>query len=106
MFFVESIHLYAKHWSKRERVDFVYLSEWKDHLKELVGRGISRLKGHFKSPKCKVLSQPDVKDTLHKLHINQFSPCRQSCQQCDSCVQEVLHQHPSGGVWNKQPKQQ
>ena len=28
------------------------------------------LKGHFKSPKCKVLHQPDVKDTLHKLHAN------------------------------------
>ena len=25
---------------------------------------------HFKSPKCKVLDQPDVKDTLHKLHAN------------------------------------
>ena len=25
---------------------------------------------HFKSPKCKVLDQPDVKDTLHKLHPN------------------------------------
>ena len=29
-----------------------------------------KLKGHFKSPKCKVLDQPDVKDTLHKLHAN------------------------------------
>ena len=26
--------------------------------------------GQFKSPKCKVLDQPDVKDTLHKLHAN------------------------------------
>ena len=25
---------------------------------------------NFKSPKCKVLDQPDVKDTLHKLHAN------------------------------------
>ena len=24
----------------------------------------------FKSPKCKVLDQPDVKDTIHKLHAN------------------------------------
>ena len=31
---------------------------------------ISDLKGHFKSPKCKVIDQPDVKDTLHKLHGN------------------------------------
>ena len=28
------------------------------------------LKGHFKSPKCKVPDQLDVKDTLHKLHAN------------------------------------
>ena len=47
-----------------------YLSEWKDHLKELVANRISNLKGHFKSSKCKVLDQPDVKDTLHKLHAN------------------------------------
>ena len=46
------------------------LSEWKDQLKELVADRISNLKGHFKSPKCKVLDQPDVKDTLHKLHAN------------------------------------
>ena len=26
------------------------------------------MKGHFKSPKCKVLNQPDVTDTIHKLH--------------------------------------
>ena len=51
-------------------MDLKYLSEWKDHLKELVTDRISNLKGHFKSPKCKVLDQPDVKDTLHKLHAN------------------------------------
>ena len=28
------------------------------------------LNNHFKSPKCKVLDQPDVKDTLHKLQTN------------------------------------
>ena len=37
-------------------------------LKELVADRISNLKRHFKSPKCKVFNQPDVKDTLHKLH--------------------------------------
>ena len=31
---------------------------------------ISYLKGHFKSPKHKVLDQPDVKDSFHKLHAN------------------------------------
>ena len=68
--FLESIDLYAKNWSKREQVELKYLSEWKDQLKELVADRISNLKGHFKSPKCKVLDQPDVKDTLHKLHAN------------------------------------
>ena len=59
-----------KNWSKREQVELKYLSEWKDQLKELVVDRISNLKGHFKSPKCKVLDQPHVKDTLHKLHAN------------------------------------
>ena len=39
-------------------------------MKELVADRISDLKRHFKSPKCKVLDQPDAKDTLHKLHAN------------------------------------
>ena len=68
--FLESIDLHAKNWSKREQVDLRDLSEWKDHLKELATDRISNLKGHFKSPKCKVLDQPDVKDTLHKLQTN------------------------------------
>ena len=45
-------------------------SEWKNQLKELVVDRISDLKGHFKSPKCKVLDQRDVKDTFHKIHAN------------------------------------
>ena len=68
--FLESIDLYAKNWSKREQVKLKYLSEWEDQLKELVADRISNLKRHFKSPKCRVLDQPDVKDTLHKLHAN------------------------------------
>ena len=68
--FLESIDLYAKNWSKREQVDLKYLSELKDHLKELVTDRISNLKGYFKSYKCKVLDQLDVKDTLHKLQTN------------------------------------
>ena len=51
-------------------VEFKYLSEWKEQLKELVADCISDLKGHFKSPKYKVLDQPDVNDNLHKLHAN------------------------------------
>ena len=57
-----------KNWSKREQVELKYLSEWKDQLKAFVADRISSLKGHFKSPKCKVLNQPDVKIILHKLH--------------------------------------
>ena len=68
--FLESIDLYGKNWSKREQVELKYLSEWKDQLKELVTDRISNLKGHFKSPKCKVLDQHVVKDTIHQLHAN------------------------------------
>ena len=68
--FLESIDLYAKHWCKREQVELKYLSEWKDQLKELVAGRISNLKLDFKFRKSKALNQPDVKDTLHKLHAN------------------------------------
>ena len=51
-------------------MELKYVSEWKDQLKELVADRISDLKGHLKSSKWKVLDQPDVKDTLHKLHAN------------------------------------
>ena len=51
-------------------MELKYSSEWKDQLKELVADRILDLIGHFKSPKCNVLDQPDVKDTLHKLHAN------------------------------------
>ena len=78
--FLESIDLYAKNWSKREQVELKYLSECKDQLKELVADRISDLKGHFKSPKCKVLNQPDVKDALHKLHANYFWPLQTKLQ--------------------------
>ena len=37
---------------------------------EVVANCISNLKGHLKSPKCKVLDQLDVTDTFHKLHAN------------------------------------
>ena len=43
-------------------MELQYLFEWKDQLKELVGDRILNLKGHLKSPKCKVLDQPDVKE--------------------------------------------
>ena len=82
--FLESNDLYAKNWPKREQVELKYLSEWKDQLKELAADRISNYKGYFKSPKCRVLNQPnqpDIKDTLCKLYANYVSGlCRQSCQ--------------------------
>ena len=51
-------------------MELKYPSKWKDQLTELVADRVLNLKGHFKSPKCKVLDQPDVKDTLHILHAN------------------------------------
>ena len=66
--FVESIDLYAEQWAKREQVNLKYLSELKDRVKELVVDRISGLKGKLKSLKCKVLNEPDVRDTLEKLH--------------------------------------
>ena len=63
-----SIDLYAEQWSKREQVDLKYLSEWKDQIKELVVERISSLKEKIRSPKQKILSDPDVKDTLRRLH--------------------------------------
>ena len=63
-----SIDLYAEQWSKREQVHLKYLSEWKDQIKELVVERISSLKEKIQSPKQKILSDPDVKDTLRRLH--------------------------------------
>ena len=63
-----SIDLYAEQWSKREQVDLKYLSEWKDQIKELVVERISSLKEKIRSPKQKILIDPDVKDTLRRLH--------------------------------------
>ena len=63
-----SIDLYAEQWSKLEQVDLKYLSEWKDQIKELVVERVSSLKENIRSPKQKILSDPDVKDTLRRLH--------------------------------------
>ena len=63
-----SIDLYAEQWSKREKVDLRHLSEWKDQIKELVVERISSLKEKIRSPKQKILNDPDVKDTLRRLH--------------------------------------
>ena len=47
-----------------------YLSEKKDRVKELVVDRISDLKVKFKSPKCKSLNYPYVKDTRGKLQTD------------------------------------
>ena len=49
-------------------VDLKHLSEWKDQIKELVVERISSLKEKIRSPKQKILSDPNVKDTLRRLH--------------------------------------
>ena len=63
-----STDLYAEQWSKQEQVDLKYLSEWKDQIKELVVERISYLKEKIRSPKQKILNDPDLKDTLRRLH--------------------------------------
>ena len=63
-----SIDFYTEQWSKREQVDLYYLSKWKDQIKELVVERISSLKGNIQSQKQKLLNDPDVKDTLRRLH--------------------------------------
>ena len=65
---LDSVDLYAEQWSKREQVDLKYLSEWKDRIKELVVERISSLKEKIRLPKQKILNDPDVKDTLRRLH--------------------------------------
>ena len=63
-----SIDLYAEQWSKREQVDLKYLSEWKHQIKEIVVHRILSLKEKIRSPKQKILNDPEVKDTLRRLH--------------------------------------
>ena len=67
---LNSIDLYVEQWSNREQVDVKYLFEWKDQIKELIVEHISSLKEKILSPKQKLLNDPDVKDTLSRLHDN------------------------------------
>ena len=66
----DSTDLYAEQWSKSEQADIKYLSEWKDKIKELVVERISSLKEKIRSPKQKILNDPDVKDILRRLHAD------------------------------------
>ena len=70
----DSTDLYAEQWSKREQVDLKYLSEWKDQIKELVVERISSLKEKIRSPKQKILNDPDVKEETAWWFC--FSACR------------------------------
>ena len=63
----DSTDLYAEQWSKREQIDLKYLSEWKDQIKEVVVERISSLKEKIRSPKQKILNDPDLTDTLRRL---------------------------------------
>ena len=67
---LDSTDFYAEQWFKREQVDLKYLPEWKDRIKELVVERISSLKGKIRSPKQKILNDPDVKDTPRRLHCD------------------------------------
>ena len=64
----DSIDLYAEQWSKREQVDLKYLCEWKYQIKDLVVERISSLKEKIGSPKQEIRNDPDVKDTMRRLH--------------------------------------
>ena len=87
-----SIDLYAEEWSKREQVDLKYLSEWKDQIKELVVKRISSLKEEIRSPKQKILSDPDVKDTLRRLHDDfVLVPADKAANNVICSVQKVLY---------------
>ena len=55
-------------WSKREWVDLKSLSEWKYQIKDLVVECISSFKEKIQSPKQEIRNDPDVKDTLRRLH--------------------------------------
>ena len=63
-----SIDLHVEQWSKWEQVDLKYLSEWKDQMKELVLEHTSSLKKKIRSPKQKILNDPDMKDTVRRMH--------------------------------------
>ena len=52
----------------REQWKSKYAIIWKDQIKELVVERISSLKEKIRSPKQKILSDPNVKDTLRRLH--------------------------------------
>ena len=64
-------------------------------MKELAAESISNLKGNFKSPKCKVFNQPDVKHTLHKLHTSYvLLPANKAAQSVIAVCQKYYIDNP------------
>ena len=67
-FYILYGHLDFNPYSPKVFFSLSNLSEWKDQIKELVVERISSLKEKIRSPKQKILSDPDVKDILRRLH--------------------------------------
>ena len=89
-----SIDLYVEQWSKCKQVDLKYLSEWKDQIKELVVECISSLKEKIRSPKQKILNDPDVKDTLRRLHDDFiFVPADKAANNMTVVCKKYLSRH-------------
>ena len=64
----EAVDQYALQWAKREIVELLVLSSWKEMVKGQIEERISKLKLNFKQPTRKVLQTADVKACLSDLH--------------------------------------
>ena len=67
-FLYEAVDQYALQWAKREIVELLVLSFWKEMVKGEIEERISKLKENFKQPTGKVLQNVDVKACLSDLH--------------------------------------
>ena len=64
----KAVDQYALQWAKREIVELLVLSSWKEIVKGQIEERISKLKQNFKQPTGKVLQNADVKACLSDLH--------------------------------------
>ena len=64
----EAVDQYALQWAKREIVELLFLSSWKEMVKGQIEERISKLKHNFKQPTGKVLQNVDLKACLSDLH--------------------------------------
>ena len=55
-------------WAKREMVELLVLSSWKEMVKDQIEERTSKLKQNFKQPTGKVLQNADVKACFSDLH--------------------------------------